>query len=138
MPVLFSRQVGPKHADCKDAKGLSEWHLFAQKDFRVVGISVLEAVTLRQFVLEGGEASFGLAWAGACHWQVIGIAHGSQKCRKMSTTGSFLGSRIPFLQIFCTARLSKPYKARHKICRMMNEYKNIYFYIKTESWSLLI
>ncbi len=56
MPVLFSRQVGPKHADCEDAKGPSEWHQFAHQDFGVVGIHVLGAVTLGQFVLEGGAA----------------------------------------------------------------------------------
>ncbi len=56
MPVLFSRQLGPKHADCDDAKGLSEWHQFAHQDFGVVGISVLGAETLGQFVLEGGAA----------------------------------------------------------------------------------
>ncbi len=56
MPVLFSRQVGPNHADCEDAKGLSEWHEFAHKDFGVVGIPV--PVMLRQFVLEGGAARF--------------------------------------------------------------------------------
>ncbi len=58
MPVLFSRQVGPKHADssCGDAKGLSEWHKFAHQEFRAVGIPVLGAVTLGQVVLEGGAA----------------------------------------------------------------------------------
>ena len=75
MPVLFSRQVGPKQADCQDAEGLSEWHLFAHKGLIVVGIPVLGAETLRQFVLERGAARFGLTVAGARQWQVICIAH---------------------------------------------------------------
>jgi hypothetical protein len=81
MHVLFkfSRQIGPKHADCEDSKGLSRWHLFAHKRFRVVGIPVLGAVTLqvRQFVLEGGAAGLGLtcAWATGTYRFIATVLH---------------------------------------------------------------
>ncbi len=75
MPVLFSRQVGPKHADCESAEALSEWHLFAHRRFGVVAIPVLGAKTRRQFVLERGAARFGLTGAGASRLQLIGITH---------------------------------------------------------------
>ncbi len=110
MPVLFSRQVGP----LEDAKGLSEWYLFAHKDFRVVRIPVLGALTLCQFVLEGGAARFGLSGAGASHWQVISIAHGS-KVNDIHNR-KFLGIKdYPPAKI-----LHNPHKAqaKHKICRI--------------------
>ncbi len=57
MPVFFSQQVGPKHADCEDAKGLSEWPHFTHQDLGVIGIPVLGAVMLGLLVLEGCSAT---------------------------------------------------------------------------------
>jgi hypothetical protein len=101
MPLLFSQQVGPKHADCEDAKGISEWHELAHQEFGVVGIPVLGAVTLGQVVLEGAAARFGF----------MGVATGRSFVSLMaaksmtSITRSFLGSRKPFLQRMCPSHI---------------------------------
>ena len=76
MSVLFGRQAGPKHANCNDPIRLSEWHLFAHQRFSIVGVSVLGAETLGQFVLVRVTARFGFSGFRAGFGQVIGIAHG--------------------------------------------------------------
>jgi hypothetical protein len=107
MTVLFSpsQQVGPKHAVCEDAKGLSELHQFAHQDFGVVGIPVLGAVTIGQFVLEGGAARFGLTVAGLA--TASGRSSVSLLAAKSITsiTKRFFGSRIPFLQKMCPSHI---------------------------------
>jgi hypothetical protein len=90
--------------------------MFAHQDFRVVGIPVLGAVTLGQFVLEGGAARFGLTGCGAshCQWQVIGIAHGRKVNYVHNRKFLRIKDTLPAENVF------KPHKAlaRHKLCRI--------------------
>jgi hypothetical protein len=56
MQALLNWQAGPKQADCHDAKGLSEGHEFAHKQFGVVGVPVLGAEAPGQLVLQSHAA----------------------------------------------------------------------------------
>jgi hypothetical protein len=88
MPELFGQQAGPKHADCHDAIRPSEGHVFAHQRFCIVGVTVLGAEKLDQFVLAFPDPGLGRRMSSVSLMPAKSI---------QSMTPIYLGSRIPFL-----------------------------------------